>query len=396
MRWLDRLLGVPLCWLVSLFHRRGWRSSAQPRTILVTKFFGLGSVLLSVPFLQNLHSCFPAAQLIYLSFSSNRELLSKLPVRCRAMTIDTSSLVSFVRDTIAVVIRLRRAQVDFVFDLEFFSKYSTLMSVLSGANVRVGYDLPAYWRRGNLTHPVQLDRTKHVMDVFAQQLDVLGIPYETPASPPQLEPTLAEQASMLRKLRLHANGVEMVAVNINAGSTSLERRWPPERFLDVVERLLDENPKRRFYFTGSADERCYVQAALEARSRLSKHVVNCAGLLTLGEMLALLARCRFLLTSDSGPMHLAAAVGTPVVALFGPESPQFYGPSGPAVVIYRALKCSPCLNIYNAKMFTCPYNAQCMREISVEDVLQAISHLLEGGSPRDSALSLSDARREYA
>jgi heptosyltransferase-2 len=103
---------------------------------------------------------------------------------------------------------------------------------------------------------------------------------------------------------------------------------------------------------------------------------NAAGLLSLGELIALLQRSTLILTNDSGPMHIAAALGRPVVALFGPESPALYGPpAGATRTIYKAVSCSPCLNVYNAKLFVCPYHARCMKEISTTDVLDAIRSL---------------------
>jgi ADP-heptose:LPS heptosyltransferase len=109
---------------------------------------------------------------------------------------------------------------------------------------------------------------------------------------------------------------------------------------------------------------------------LLPHTLNCAGLLTLDEFIALVERSSLFLTSDSGPMHIAASVGTPVVALFGPESPHFYGPLGHSHVIYKGIACSPCLNIYNAKLFVCPFRARCMSEIPVHEVVAAARRLL--------------------
>ena len=181
---------------------------------------------------------------------------------------------------------------------------------------------------------------------------------------------------METKLSLAANGFEVITININAGPTSLERRWDSERFMGVVHKLLDEQPNRRFFFIGSKEERSYISSVLNAHASIASRTVNCAGQLSLGELIALLQRSTFLLTNDSGPMHLASAVGTNIIALFGPESPHFYGPVGNAQIVYKGIECSPCLNVYNAKLFKCPYNARCMDEISVQDVLAAI-RLLE-------------------
>ena len=178
---------------------------------------------------------------------------------------------------------------------------------------------------------------------------------------------------MERLLNLYPNGFEIITVNIHAGTTSLERRWPPERFIEVCRSLLAKGAPTRFVFIGTVGERDYVEKALAMEIIVKANAFNAAGLLSIGELVALLDRSSLLLTNDSGPMHIASAVGTRVVALFGPESPAFYGPSLRSCrPIYKAIECSPCLNAYDAKLFVCPYNARCMKEISVQEVLSAI------------------------
>jgi ADP-heptose:LPS heptosyltransferase len=381
MRALDRFLGIPLCWVTGV-----WNFLASPsfshlspesmQTILVIKFFGLGSILLSTPFLLALARQCPHARIIYLTFSSNRELLEKIPLPLVGLTISTSSARRFLLDTLHVLRRLRCSRIDAVFDLEFFSKFSTLVSFFSKAPVRVGYDLPTRWRRSNLTHPVDLDHTTHVTQVFMRQIGVLGFAEAVDHPVTRLDASVAERASMERKLNLGDNGFELICININAGPASLERRWEPDRFAAVALALLERNPARRIFFLGGAEERSYVAGLLDTHPALTGRAVNCAGVLNVGELIALLSRSTLLLTNDSGPVHIASAVGTPVVALYGPESPRFYGPTGPARVVYKAIPCSPCLNIYNAKLFVCPYNARCMREISTDEVIRETEALV--------------------
>jgi len=380
MRVIDRFAGIPLCWATGVWLKlfRSRQVSAKPtsqwQNILVMKFFGMGSILLSTPFLAALRRHNPRANIVYLTFTANRELLEKLPQPDLRLTISTHSPGQFIADTFTALTILRQTKIDVVFDLEFFSKFSTLLSVLSGASLRVGYTLPTRWRKTNLTHPVALDHSSHVTDVFLRQLSGFGIA-TAGVDILRIEAEPHERISMERKLGLASNGFETICVNINSGTTSLERRWPYHRFAEVALHLLRQNKLRRFFFIGSSEEREYVQQMLDSTPALSKASINCAGTLTIGELIALFERSSFLLTNDSGPMHIAAFTGTPVVALFGPESPRFYGPRNDATVVYKAIACSPCLNMYNAKMFVCPYNARCMKEIRVQDVLKAIEEV---------------------
>lgn len=378
MRTIDRFVGVPLCWMAA-----AWNRMLRPRTgraklegVLVMKFFGMGSVLLTSPVVTALKRAHPAVRIAYLTFAQNGEILSRLHGIDLPLLISTTSAGAFVRSTLSALIAIRRMQVDVVLDLEFFSKFSTLVSVLSGAPTRIGFDLPTRWRRSNLTARVPLDHGTHVTREFVQQLTRLGIK-GNPDEVMRLAATREETESMKQKLSVDDNGVESICININAGSTSLERRWPAERFGEIVHTLMSERPARRFFFIGVESEREYVHAVLRSCPEISSRSVNCAGVLTLGELIALLQHSSLLLTNDTGPMHIAAAVGTRVVALFGPESPRFYGPLGRARIMYKGLPCSPCLNVYNAKMFVCPYDARCMKEITVEEVMDAIRLIMQ-------------------
>lgn len=378
MRLVDRFAGIPLCWATGLRHRFLPPSpiASDDSPLVVMKFFGLGSVLLSTPLLEALRRIYPARQIIYVTFTFNGELLERLPQPALRLTIDPSSPARFLRDALRTLIVIRRSRPAMVFDLEFFSKFSTLLAALSGASVRVGFQLPTRWRRWNLTHPAPLNHAAHVTQIFLRQLEAVGpaFPETPPVSPLGSTPT--ERSLLDQILPPSPADTEWIAVNINAGRTSIERRWAPERFLDVVRRLAAASGQRRFAFVGTADERAYVAAALAQAPDLAEHVVNCAGRLSLGGFIALLERSALLLTNDSGPMHVAGAVGTPIVALFGPESPALYGPQGIAHVLYKSLSCSPCLTVYNAKQFVCPFDARCMQEITVEEVTAAADTIL--------------------
>jgi len=377
MRSLDRFLGIPLCWMTGIFFQR--RSEGLPpdqwATILVIKFFGLGSILLTTPMLAALRKLSPRARILYLSFESNRSILERLEEPVEILCIRTSSPMQFAIDSIRVFKILRHRIIDAVFDLEFFSKFSTLVSSWTRASVHTGFSLPTIWRRRNLTHPIPLSHDTHARDLFLQHLSPFG--WHGDASPIQLlSASRDESKSMREKIGLLENTDELYCINVNAGVTSLERRWSLSRFAELIDILSSQSPQRRFVLTGDDNEREYVDKLFSLGPSFRQVVINAAGLLSLGELIALFEKTRVLITNDSAPMHIAAAVGTPVVALFGPESPTFYGSSGVVSNVYKGVECSPCLNFYNAKLFVCPFNARCMKEISTAEVLAAAEALL--------------------
>ena len=374
MRSVDRFLGIPLCWLLSFVmpaYRRTIHdgASARPAKILVIKFFGFGSIVLSTSALSIIKTLYPGSELSFLSFKENKDLLERMQLIDEVITIRRNSMRAFVRDTLAVVARVIRSRYDIVFDLEFFSKYSTLMSGITNAPIRLAFALPARWRSRIVNHPVQLKKGTHVIDSFCQL--VLAVSHSTVPIPTLHGPTITDQdhQALLRKIALGSKKV--IAVNINAGETFLERRWPPEKFAELV-RSLAPRDESTFCFIGSPQERDYVEKAIR-KTECTERCINVAGLLSIPELGALLQRSEMLISNDSGPLHLASALGIPTIGLFGPESPEFYGTYGSeSRTVYKKIACSPCMNVYSAKDFRCPYNARCMKEISVEEVTDLI------------------------
>jgi heptosyltransferase-2 len=146
------------------------------------------------------------------------------------------------------------------------------------------------------------------------------------------------------------------------------KRWWPERFAALADRLIEVGGYRVVLF-GSLGE---VPLVERIRAHMTHQAASFAGQDTLGSFMALAARCAVVIANDSGSMHIANAVGTPVVALFGPTDPRRTAPTAaPATVLHRALHCSPCFRT------TCPYSDHpCMRFIGVDDVFRAVVAIL--------------------
>lgn len=359
------------------------------RVVLVTKYLGMGSIILAAPMVDRLRALFPGAHIVFLTFRENRELAQMLGLFDETLTVDPRSLTRLVRSTLAALLRAWRLRVDVVCDLEFFTRYSTLVAWLSGAPIRVGYFSRIAWRGHLLTHPVYYNGTKHITRVFLAHPEALGATIDERA--PVRLPSLARDPSAAERARaaLRAAGLEdaqtFLAVNPNASELCLERRWMPDRFARVVDALLEEDPSLVAVFVGSSSEVAYTRTVVE-RCRLHERARSLAGRLEVAELAELLREARLFLTNDSGPLHLAALVGTPTVSLFGPETPTLYGPVGARQrVFYSGVYCSPCLNVYNSKTAACRGNNICLQAFEGSEVLEACRQLL-----RDSAAEGTD------
>jgi heptosyltransferase-2 len=176
------------------------------------------------------------------------------------------------------------------------------------------------------------------------------------------------------------DGAPWILVNPHAHDMCPERRWPTDRFAELMDRLGSSQPDLHFGILGTEAERAVSE---EARNGVSPavrpRVHNLAGRTSLPALAGVLARARLLVTNDSGTMHLGAAVGTPLVALFGPESPLRYGPLAPPErcrVLQADVVCGPCLTYMNHKRAPCKGRNVCMEKLSVDDVMQACEEML--------------------
>jgi ADP-heptose:LPS heptosyltransferase len=393
MKAVDRWAGGLGCILLDVFDRPRRFLFPKPdvpanvATLLVTKYLGMGSIVLATPMVAALRRRFPGARVVFLTFASNREIAEILGVFDEVLTIDSKGLMPMGRDTIRALWRLWKLGVDVVCDLEFFTRYSTMVAYLTGAPIRVGYWSRIAWRGNILTHPVYYNGMRHITRVFLAQAEALGANVDEESTAASL-PALAHDEEARRSLaeKMRAAGLDpsrpFVMVNPNASELCLERRWMADRFAEVVDSLLAENEQLQAVFVGSSNERSYTGGVL-ARCRPTERTANLAGELSIRSLVEALATAKLFLTVDSGPLHLAALTKTPTVALFGPETPTLYGGLGSRLrTFYAGVYCSPCLNVYNTKTAPCNGNNICMQAIGATDVLAASRELLREGGER--------------
>lgn len=370
MRAVDRFAGLPLCHLTAVSLPAAARTDV--RRILVIKFFGLGSIILATPALSILRAAFPDATVGMLTFKSQAGLAERLPQIDHVHVVEPDRIESMVSSSFGAISSIRAMNYDCVLDFEFFSKYSTLMSAWSGAPRRIGFELPVRWRTKLLTDAVPLSKDSHVANAFAEQVFVLA-----PRRPlPGLTgPRISDADRNFVASIMPRMAPTEIVMHVNTGPAFPERRWRGDYFAQVV-RQLHVQAATSFSFIGAVSERSYVESVIE-RTGLQECCRNVAGILDVPQLAAVLERASLVVSNDSGPAHIAAALGVPVVALYGPESPEFYGLIGPHThAIYHQTECSPCMNVYDAKAFVCPFNARCMEQIHVDEVVAASRQLL--------------------
>jgi len=249
--------------------------------------------------------------------------------------------------------------------------FLVLIAVLARIPERAGY--PTDGRRMLLSLPVPLTRDileRHEVEYYLCLLDGLGVP--RPSNPVlNLHVTEGEREAMAA--RLSSLGIERGSpiLVVNPGATyGSAKRWYPDRFAAVAD-ALSEEWRSTVVVMGSPAE---APLAGEIESSARRGALNLAGKTTVREMMALLSLSSFLVTNDSGPMHVGAALGVPLVAIFGPTDWRRTSPWTDRARVVRAdVDCSPC------KLRVCDRGHECMLGVTPEMVIDAAKSLRTGG-----------------
>ena len=391
---IDRWLGVPLCLALSclrwLFVRRP-RAGGPPagRRILFVKLAEQGSTVLAYSALREATRRVGRENVYMMVFDNNRFILDALGVIPpeNVFPLRHHSLLALVRAALTAVIRVRRLRVDTVIDLEFFARSSALLTLLSGAPVRVGFH--AYFGegpyRGNLlTHRVRYNPHVHTTTAFAMLVHALDHP---PGSfprfdlrltapdhgLPRFQPTAAETVAMRALLAAHVRpdaSTPLILLNANASDLVPLRRWRPDLYVELAGRLLEAFPGAHVAFTGAPEEAAQAQALVRRVNRA--RCFSLAGQTTLRQLLVLYTLADVLVTNDSGPAHFAALTPIHTVTLFGPETPLLFAALTPRnTPLWAGLVCSPCVSALNNRQSACRNNV-CMDRITVSQVFEAV------------------------
>lgn len=333
------------------------------KRILVIKMTALGDVVLSVPSLKALREKFPDAHISVLVGLRSRPILQRCPYIDELITYEDRDKGSTAK-IFWLARRLQRSNFDIVIDLQN-NRYSHILSFLSFAPQRYGYDNKKF----SFFLNYKVKEKKASLSPVEHQLvtlKMLGII----SSVPQLElwPSSfdIDWANNFFREQWLAAGQKLVGINISASARWLTKRWSLEKFVQLANLLAKEHI--RVVITGTkADKKMAQRLCLRS---LAKPIDAC-GKTSIMQFASLIKHCHVFLTPDSAPMHIAAAMKVPFIALFGPTSPQRHLPPGQDfIVIRKPLKCSPC---YQRKCS----NIVCMKKITVEEVYQAIKKLLD-------------------
>jgi heptosyltransferase-2 len=356
--------------------------------ILVRGTNWLGDAVMTTPALLRLREKFPGAHIAILTPEKLRELWTNHPA------IDETISFAPGENIFAVAKKLRAGKFDLALVLPN-SPRSAIEVFLAGILKRIGCARP--WRNFFLTQTVapradavkmrkrsvaeirelvaadvnrRTDRALTGAATGAHQIhEYLNLAAALGADPEPLPPQLFVAPDEIEeaKKKFSLDKISNPIFGLNPGAEyGPAKRWPVEKFIATAKEIQERTNCTWILFGGKGD--------LQLCGRIESEIQNLAGKTSLRELMSLLKLCRVLLTNDTGPMHVAAALGTPVVVPFGSTSPELTGPGLPGDPRNRLLKsdapCSPCF------LRECPIDLRCMNGIPVERVVQAVVELL--------------------
>jgi len=394
-RKIDYWIGIPICFLLSILYRIQKKitpgeitKETRLKKIMFLEFSEIGSAILAYLAMKRAKEIYPDARLYFWIFNGNQNsvrMLNIIPKEDIATIRDRNLLLLFI-DTIRKLWQIRKEKIDAVVDMELFSRFSSILSYLSGAKIRIGfykYKMEGLYRGDMHTHKVMYNPYLHISKNFITLIDSLGARSD---DPPLLKKLPAESECCLPKVKISNQEVEDIHKRLEAMDNTFERKnrvivmnfgfddkinirkWPVECYLELIQKILKQHnifivlvgakPTKMIFHE---NERC----------------INLIGKTTIRELISLFNISHVLISHDSGIIHIASLTDIYIIALFGPETPLLYSPlTENKKILYKGLCCSPCLSAYNYRNSICKDN-KCMQSISVDEVYNEIIGRIE-------------------
>ncbi len=376
-RILDRYIGSLLCLLLGGFQSRtAVQDRRTPQRILLIQLSAIGDTILTVPTVRAIRNRFPNAHLAMVSSSINLQYLEGCPYIDQHIPCRLEEIMKSPQKMITFIKALRRQQFDWVIDFEHWTRLSALIAYGSGASRRIGFRAVGQHRHYLFTDVVEHVPGQHEVVNFLKIAELL----ECPIKETDLEVWLKKKDWDWAQEFFDAMGINpnrpVIAIQPEAGRRGEpRRRFPHDRFVAVADALV-ERYNAQIILTGApAEIELSQQIALQTRSSC----IVAAGKTQINQLAALYANADFVICGNCGPMHLAAAAGTPVVALHGPTNPSQWAPWGRGhTIVHVDVPCSPCLNLgfeYGCSALA-DGTSPCMHTIQVGEVLKACERYL--------------------
>ncbi len=345
--------------------------------ILIIRLSAVGDVVRTLPALSMLRANYPSAHISWIVEEKSSDIIQDHPEldeliifprkKWKAALSHPGSLIAALKETVGIAVNLRRQKFDLVLDFHGVLK-SGMISRITGSPARVGFNRGASKECNHLFNRYHIEVDDGSTSRYEKNSSLVR-PFLH--SLPESRPTIAigqrdrERVEVI--LKEHFTEYDSL-VTINPAASREYKQWPVEYFGQLIDKLYHSGKYRIAMVVGPGEE----GLAVSAQANIKTHrcpVLKPVGLKELAETLRL---SQMLICGDTGPMHIAAVMNTPTVAIFGPTDPVVNGPFGKGHhLITKQVHCSPC------REFNCQ-SLECLRTISPEEVFQAVEETMSG------------------
>lgn len=340
---------------------------AKVKKVLLVRTDRIGDVLLSTPIIKAARYAFPKAHIAFMVRPYTSQIVIGSPYLDEVVIYDKYGIYKGWLASVRFASILRKKRFDLALILHPTNR-AHIVTFLAGIPARIGYRKKCGFLLTEAIEDRKCFGKKHEIEYNFDLARLAGI---EPVGKDLLMPVKEEDEraidSIFREAGLSSRD-NLVA--IHPGASCPSKRWPSERFAEVGDRLSQTYHLLVIIVGGPNDE----PQAKDVEGRMRRESINLCGSLSLSRLAALIRRCKLFITNDNGPMHIASAVGTPVVAIFGRKqpglSPTRWGPTGANdVVLHKDVGCQVCL------AHNCQKQFKCLKAITVDEVLGALRGL---------------------
>jgi heptosyltransferase-2 len=357
-------------------------SEHPPQKILIINTFGIGDVLFTNPVVVNLKLQFPNAYIGYLGNRRTSAMLEADPnidkvfiyERDEFNVVYKKSKICFLRKIHGLLNEIRREKFDLVLDFSLNTSMN-YMTWFIGIPRRVGFNYKN--RSPLLTQKFSLQgfETKHVAEYYLELLKELGVSIHKH----EMEYYISVEDKLWADDFFRRHGLKDDAkpigvfpgAGVSWGAGARYRRWAPEKYAKLLDKLIEKVPGEIILFGDKSE----TDLCTELRFNRSQ-IIQAFGQTSLGQLAALMKKCRLVILNDGGPLHIAVGVKVKTVSVFGPVDEKVYGPYGNSqdhLVVTRNILCRPCYRQF--RMTQCEH-VSCLKQITVEDVFEKVQEIL--------------------
>jgi len=337
--------------------------------ILLTRTDRIGDVVLSTPAIKAVRDKYPDAHIAFMVRPYAKDLVDGNPCLNEVIIYDKYGKHKNIFSTINFALGLRKKKFDIAIMLHPTSRVH-LISYIAGIPKRIGFDRKlSFLLTKKIPHTKQ-EGNKHEVEYTLDLLKGLNIENcDKELFVPIHENDIESVEKLLGEYHV-GEGVPLVAVN--PGASCKSKKWAPDNFANVSDKLAKKYKARIIIVSDDAN----MKSASAVSDKMKYEPVNFAGKTTVGELSALLSKCRLFISNDSGPVHIATAVDTPVISIFGRKdpglSPKRWGLwSKKSAVLHKDVGCDPCL------AHNCKIEFKCLNSVTSEEVLSIAEKFLE-------------------